>query len=197
MSGQMVFVIIFGLVLGFFQLKNYLTEKERQEEQERMAKERQEQERKEREHKERQERERQEQVRKEQELKRKQQLFWVKRYRYVVENDDSAFFSAVSKKPYIGTNFYASSYQCPDCGGVLYKTVFPVGGEYRIETETGDIGLKRVFTCERCKKFLTALPGGKLSDGSFLEKTFTSDGSYQEMLSKMDTRGSRVGRPDA
>lgn len=126
----------------------------------------------------------------------KENFSWGKRYRYVVENDDGAFFAAVSKKPYIGSNFYASSYECPDCGGVLYKTVFPVGGEYRIETEDGTVWLKRVFACERCKKFLSAVPGKKLSAGVFLEKTFIIDESYREMLFKMDACGSRVGRSD-
>lgn len=130
-------------------------------------------------------------------MDKKESFSWKKRYRYIVENDDGAFFAAVSKKPYIGSNFYASSYECPYCGDVLYKTVFPVGGEYRIETETDTVWLKRVFTCERCMKFLSAIPGGKLSDGVFLEKTFITDGSYRETLFKMDTCGSRVGRPDA
>lgn len=176
-----LFIVVFFVIALLVALKVGIEESEKKREEERK----------------RQERLEQEKLRMEQEKERKRkQLLWEKRYQSIKENTDNEMLYAIATKPYLGTNFYVSSYKCPNCGRVLYKTVFPLYGEYRIETEKGVVWLKRVFTCEQCKKFLSALPGGKLSDGIFIEKNFVSNYDYQKMLTKMDSCGTKIGRMD-
>jgi hypothetical protein len=110
----------------------------------------------------------------------------------IVRNaSDVEVFSA--NPPIIG-NFYVSSYACPYCGKAMYKTVFPVGEEYPIKTNRGNKCMKRVFTCLKCFKFLTAVDD-KLNSGRVYELAVTGS-SYREILEDMNINGTTSGRPD-
>lgn len=95
-------------------------------------------------------------------------------------------------------NFYFSTYACPYCGNMLYKTVFPKGQEFEIYTKDNNynnIGLKRLFTCYTDFAFFSA--EDRLTDPSvFVYKTDDKD-VYEEILSIMNKKGGTSGRPDA
>ena len=100
-------------------------------------------------------------------------------------------------QPYVKhtRNFYRSSYACPYCGERLYKSVFPVGGEYSINTVNSTVRLKRVFSCDHCKVFLAPMPGVKLSAGRvYINKLDAT--SYSNLMVDMDNNATTEGRPD-
>jgi hypothetical protein len=96
----------------------------------------------------------------------------------------------------IGDNFYIGAPVCPHCNEFMFKTVFPVGGEYKIDTSKGFVQMKRVFTCVLCKVFFTPIPGNRVSDGMVFERKFLSKGDYVDALEHMDKYGSLKGRMD-
>lgn len=111
---------------------------------------------------------------------------------YFEEDGDIQRFS-----PFLTDKFYISSYRCPICGRHMYKTVFPIGGEFPIRTTNGYISMKRIFTCKTCLRFFTPLPGRKLSCGQYYSLKVDTHDEYEFLLATFDEHGSTVGRPDA
>ena len=98
--------------------------------------------------------------------------------------------------PYLANNFYISSYACPYCSVGLYKTVFNINNEYKINTKIKTIYIKRVFTCPKCKSFFTAQPGHKLSEGVLYTIKCNNQEDYMKKLNDMDIKGGQIGRSD-
>lgn len=97
---------------------------------------------------------------------------------------------------FIGQNFYVSSYGCPYCDKALYKTVFPIGKEYPINTNNNRVNIKRVFTCPSCKSFFAASPGQKIANGKIYTISYLDKNDYLTTLYNMDSCGTTQGRPD-
>lgn len=96
---------------------------------------------------------------------------------------------------YIKDVFYISCYQCPHCCEPLYKTIFQPGNEYQIQTQIKTIQLKRVFTCNNCLSFLSAIPGNRLNEGILFEVKYNLK-EYNKKLDHMNENGSTEGRSD-
>lgn len=115
--------------------------------------------------------------------------------------------------------WYQSSYRCRTCQGPLFKLIFPVGREFSVRTSDEAypfVGLKRVFTCARCRRFVTTAssegnvrlgeqgkPGssgdivtGKLSEPHNLELEVPTPAVYDQWAVRMDRAGTRDGRSD-
>lgn len=107
-----------------------------------------------------------------------------------VSSDTKIFFSNYAK-------FYPSTYMCPKCNEHLYKINFEVNKEYPIFVNKGRscIGMKRVFTCMKSKKFYT-IAIDKLSDGQVYSYTCKSLKEYKAILDKFNWYGTSKGRPD-
>lgn len=68
-------------------------------------------------------------------------------------------------------NYQYSSYRCPRCGKVLYKTIFPEGNDPFLifNDQTGDgISPARIFTCPDCFTFYATPKGYHLTDGQVI-----------------------------
>lgn len=104
-------------------------------------------------------------------------------------------FPSMDTSPYLTNNFYISSYICPDCGQSMYKTVFRIGEESRINVNGTPYRMKRLFTCPHCKNFYTPMAGKRLSAGTvyFLD----SQNDYNKLLESYNACGTTQGRPDA
>ncbi len=101
------------------------------------------------------------------------------------------------KKHRLGNNFYMVGYGCPDCGAGLHMVVYPVGKEFRIETEEGAVLLARAFTCDNCKKFYTPRPEHLLADGDIYCMDFEGDGkAYLDYLELLGKNGERISNPN-
>lgn len=101
------------------------------------------------------------------------------------------------KKHRLGNNFYMVGYGCPDCGEGLHMVVYPVGKEFRIETEEGAVLLARAFTCDKCKKFYTPRPEHLLADGDIYCMDFEGDGkAYLDYLELLGKNGERISNPN-
>lgn len=100
-------------------------------------------------------------------------------------------------QPYVlENNFYISSKTCPICSTTMFKTVFPVDGEYPIQSNTGAIALKRVFTCNKCLNFYTAPIGKGISCGTVFVNSCKTLSQYKFELQSMDSCGTTNGRSD-
>jgi hypothetical protein len=104
----------------------------------------------------------------------------------------NTFFSALE-------NFYISTYICPTCGNILYKTIFKYGNEYEIWTKSKEhphIKIKRLFTCPHCQKFFT--PGlSKLSDKKIFIKECVDFTEYKEEIIEINRISTLEGRSDS
>lgn len=101
------------------------------------------------------------------------------------------------KKHRLGNNFYMVGYGCPDCGEGLHMVVYPVGKEFRIETEEGAVLLARAFACDKCKKFYTPRPEHLLADGDIYCMDFEGDGkAYLDYLELLGKNGERISNPN-
>lgn len=101
------------------------------------------------------------------------------------------------RKHRLGNNFYMVGYGCPDCGAGLHMVVYPVGKEFRIETEEGAVLLARAFTCDNCKKFYTPRPEHLLADGDIYCMDFEGDGkAYLDYLELLGKNGERISNPN-
>lgn len=110
----------------------------------------------------------------------------------VIELDNNPYYGP----QVIEKNFYIGSPACPHCNRSMFKTVFPIGEEYKIDTSRGVVQIKRVFTCPLCKVFFAPIPGNRISDGMLFERKFLSESDYKEVLVDMDKCGSLKGRGD-
>lgn len=96
------------------------------------------------------------------------------------------------QKDRLGNNFYMVGFQCPRCRNPLHMTVFPVGGEFRIETPEGGVFLARAYTCSQCGCFYTPTPERLLAEGDVYVMDFAGDqrayGDYLELLGRAGDR---------
>lgn len=94
----------------------------------------------------------------------------------------------------LGNNFYMVGYLCPGCGEKLHMVVYPVGKEFRIETEEGGVLLARACACGKCNAFYTPRPKKMLSEGDVYTLQFGEDKEayedYLELLGRKGERGS-------
>ena len=94
----------------------------------------------------------------------------------------------------LGSNFYMVKHNCPFCSAKLYMAVYPIGKEFRIDTEEGGIYLARVYTCRECRRLFAARPGRMLSEGEVYHLSFEDDQTayedYRELLGKKAERTS-------
>jgi hypothetical protein len=97
-------------------------------------------------------------------------------------------------KSRLGNDFYMVNYRCPSCSEKLYMVVYPMGEEFRIETDEGGVYLARAYTCSSCKSFYTPKPQKLLSEGEVYWLTFEDDAiayeDYQELLGKQGQKTS-------
>lgn len=100
---------------------------------------------------------------------------------------------AERQKNRIGDNFYMVGYLCPDCRKNLHMVVYPVGKEFTIETEEGQVLLARVCTCQDCCKFYTPRPKKLLAEGDIYVMDFEKDKkAYEDYKSLLGKNGDRV-----
>lgn len=93
----------------------------------------------------------------------------------------------------LGSNFYMVGYLCPSCGKKLHMVVYPMGKEFRIETEEGTVLLARAATCDNCNCFYTPRPDRLFSEGDVYTMQFEADRkAYEDYLELMGKRGERV-----
>lgn len=92
----------------------------------------------------------------------------------------------------LGNNFYLSGYLCPVCGKKLHTVVYPVGNEFIIDTDEGQVRLARAYTCSNCCSYYTPRPNCLLVDGDCYIMDFEGDRTayedYQELLGRKGAR---------
>lgn len=93
----------------------------------------------------------------------------------------------------IGNNFYLVGYLCPVCGEKLHMVVYPMGKEFRIETEEGGVLLARAASCSQCLRFYTPRPRRLFADGDIYALDFEEDeAAYEDYLELLGRDGDRV-----
>ncbi|MDR2828234.1 MAG: hypothetical protein LBV51_02305 [Acholeplasmatales bacterium] len=95
------------------------------------------------------------------------------------------------------TNIYESTYSCPYCNEQLWKTVFPINKEYEIYTndvENKHVGIKRLFTCQKCFKLFTS--ENILTDEWIYECNIGNKDEYWNIIADINSKGQTHGRPD-
>ena len=93
----------------------------------------------------------------------------------------------------LGNNFYMVGYLCPKCSENLHMVVYPVGKEFRIETEEGGVLLARAATCEKCQCFYTPRPKKLFAEGDIYVMEFGEDTvAYEDYLELLGRDGDRV-----
>ncbi|MDI3473070.1 MAG: hypothetical protein PWQ20_1281 [Thermotogaceae bacterium] len=111
------------------------------------------------------------------------------------KNDLKEIISEKWERPrwhYFTNNFYISSYICPKCYSLLFKTVFLE--DYPIHTTDGIKRIPRIFTCGECFSFHAPEPGYRLADNNGYILEFDDQISYEEFLYELDKYGSTIGR---
>lgn len=92
----------------------------------------------------------------------------------------------------LGNNFYLTGFLCPVCESKMHGVVYPVGKEFIIDTEEGQVRLARAYTCSACCSFYTPRPEQLLIDGDCYLMDFAGDVNayedYQELLGKNGAR---------
>ncbi len=97
------------------------------------------------------------------------------------------------RKARLGNNFYMVGYLCPTCGEKLHMAVYPMGKEFRIETEEGGVLCARTCTCRACQCFYTPRPGKLLAEGDVYTIEFGEDDrAYEDYLKLLGRDGDRV-----
>ncbi len=88
----------------------------------------------------------------------------------------------------LGNNFYLTGYLCPECNTKMHSVVYPVGKEFVIDTNEGQVRLARAYTCNNCCSFYTPRPKRLLIDGDCYLMDFMGDRvayeDYQELLGR-------------
>lgn len=97
-------------------------------------------------------------------------------------------------KSRLGNQFYMVNYKCPICNDKLYMIVYPMGDEFRIETDEEGVYLARAYTCSSCNRFYTPKPQKLLAEGEVYDLDFEEDKvayeDYQELLGKQGEKTS-------
>ena len=93
----------------------------------------------------------------------------------------------------LGNNFYMIGYLCPTCGEKLHMVIYPMGKEFRIETEEGGVICARACTCSECQSFFTPRPKKLLAEGDIYTIEFGEDTkAYEDYLELLGRDGDRV-----
>ena len=93
----------------------------------------------------------------------------------------------------LGNNFYMVGYLCPSCTEKLHMVVYPMGKEFRIETEEGGVICARIATCRECGCFYTPRPGKLLVEGDVYSIEFGEDAdAYEDYLELLGRNGDRI-----
>ena len=93
----------------------------------------------------------------------------------------------------LGNNFYLTSYVCPNCNEKLHGVVYPVGKEFIIDTNEGQVRLARAFTCHNCCSFYTPRPRRLLIEGDCFVMDFLGDAlAYDDYLELLGQDGDKV-----
>jgi hypothetical protein len=93
----------------------------------------------------------------------------------------------------LGKEFYMVNYKCPICGEKLHMVVYPIGEEFRIETEEGGVYLARAYTCSACNSFYTPKPYKLLVEGDVYSLLFEEDkAAYEDYLELLGKQGQRT-----
>lgn len=96
-------------------------------------------------------------------------------------------------KERIGNNFYMVSYKCPTCEDKLHMIVYPIGKEFRVETEIEPLYMARAYTCRGCNSFFTPKPHMLLVEGDVFYLTFEDDRrAYEDYLELLGNQGERT-----
>ncbi len=92
----------------------------------------------------------------------------------------------------LGNNFYLTSYVCPECGNKMHGVIYPVGGEFVIDTNEGRVQIARTYTCGKCCTFYTPRPKRLLIDGDCYIMDFAADKvAYQDYQELLGTNGGK------
>lgn len=93
----------------------------------------------------------------------------------------------------IGNNFYLVGYLCPSCKEKLHMVVYPMGKEFRVETEEGGVLLARAAACSKCLRFYTPRPRRLFAEGDIYALDFEEDeAAYEDYLELLGRDGDRV-----
>ncbi len=93
----------------------------------------------------------------------------------------------------IGHNFYRVPYKCPLCKEKLYMAVYPLGKEFKIETDQEPVYIVRAYTCNCCNVFYTPLPHTMLIEGEVFELRFEDDRkAYEDYRELLGRRAERI-----
>jgi len=93
-------------------------------------------------------------------------------------------------------NLQFNSFLCPYCKKTLLrKIIFPIGGEYPIETVLGPRRMKRVFYCPICRN-VYSIVHEFITDGEIFTLNISNDSDFIAYVRDMDRHGTTVGRPD-
>lgn len=93
----------------------------------------------------------------------------------------------------LGKNFYIVNYKCPECGEKMHMVVYPVGSEFRIETNDGGVFLSRAYTCNSCRVYYTSKPDKLLIEGDVYFLKFEDDiNAYEDYLEVIGKDGART-----
>lgn len=117
-------------------------------------------------------------------------MFWTSgKFSFVNEE-----FSAEDKvKSRLGNDFYMVKYKCPVCGEKLHMVVYPVGKEFRIETDVEAVYMTRAYTCNACNIYYTSKPHRLLMDGEVFQLNFEDDRkAYEDYLELLGREGKRT-----
>lgn len=93
----------------------------------------------------------------------------------------------------LGNNFYVVNYKCPECNEKLQMVVYPVGKEFRIETDKEAVYMSRAYTCNTCLGFYTPWPEKLLIEGDVFYLTFEDDRkAYEDYFELLGSQGERT-----
>ncbi|NRF94563.1 hypothetical protein HQN89_27040 [Paenibacillus frigoriresistens] len=98
----------------------------------------------------------------------------------------------------LGPNWYRSEYECVQCNKDLFKTVFPIGGEYHIQIVSPfkEIWpIKRAFACSWCQTIYGPKPGYSYTQ---LHASYQCETPkmFEISILALGAKGSMKGRPD-
>ncbi|MGG1597830.1 hypothetical protein [Paenibacillus naphthalenovorans] len=121
---------------------------------------------------------------------------WENIYDGWIKNDIDGFYdSHYQIAKYLGPYWYPSAYNCDECGGELFKTVFPVGREFKVKVKQEVWGLKRAFTCPVCSIIYGPKPGYRYTEVKASNK-YLNRIEYIEAVRTMGIESTLTGRKD-
>lgn len=96
-------------------------------------------------------------------------------------------------KSRLGNDFYMVNYKCPTCKEKLYMVVYPMGKEFRIETDMEPVYMSRAYACSGCNSLYTPFPHKLLMEGDVFSICFEDDKvAYEDYLELLGREGQRT-----